>query len=116
MSEQQTLPTIVPDAAQRRALLEAIVYVAEEPLTIEQIASGLDLDPEVIQADLAAMIEESGSPARGVEIRMVARGYKMFTNLLRNPIFQHRTIDGNWRSLYKRQRKLYNQFRHDYAW
>ena len=49
MSEQPTLPKLLPEETQRRALLEAIVYVAEEPLTLEQIAGGLQLPQEVVK-------------------------------------------------------------------
>ena len=79
MSEQPILPKLLPDEAQRRALLEAIVYVAEEPLTLEQIAGGLQLPQEVVKNDLDAMISEYTRPTRGIEIRMIAGGYKMST-------------------------------------
>ncbi len=79
MSEQPTLPKLLPDEIQRRGLLEAIVYVTEEPLTLEQIAAGLQLPQEVVKKDLDAMISEYTEPARGIEIRMIAGGYKMST-------------------------------------
>jgi segregation and condensation protein B len=72
-------PQAMPDPVERRALLEAIVYVAEEPLTVEQIAEGLGLPRDLVAADLNALIESSQTPGRGVEIRKVAGGYKMFT-------------------------------------
>jgi segregation and condensation protein B len=59
--------------------LEAIVYVAEEPLTLEQIVTGLGLPRDVVKADLQALIDESQKPERGMEIRLVANGYKMST-------------------------------------
>ena len=79
MSEQPGLLSSLPNETARRALLEAIVYVAEEPLTLEQIATGLDLTAEVVKADLQALIHESQKPERGIEIRLVANGYKMST-------------------------------------
>ncbi len=79
MSKQQTLPALTPDAAERRALLEAIIYVAEEPLTAQQIAEGLSVEPEQVKADLDALVEQYRTAERGVEIRMVAKGYKMST-------------------------------------
>lgn len=79
MSEQPTLPKLLPEETQRRALLEAIVYVAEEPLTLEQIAGGLQLPQEVVKNDLDAMIAEYAQPSRGIEIRMIAGGYKIST-------------------------------------
>ena len=79
MSDQPRLASSLPDETGRRALLEAIVYVAEEPLTLEQIASGLELPVDVVKADLEALIHESQKPERGTEIRLVANGYKMST-------------------------------------
>ena len=79
MSEQPTIPELLPDEAQRHALLEAIVYVAEDPLTLEQIAGGLELPQDVVKKDLDAMMSEYGQAARGIEIRMIAGGYKMST-------------------------------------
>jgi segregation and condensation protein B len=79
VSEQPHLPTIDPDEGRRRALIEAIVYVAEEPLTLLQIAKGLDLQPNLVEADLDALIEQYAQAERGIEIRKVAKGYKMST-------------------------------------
>ena len=79
MSKQQILPGVTPDAAERRALLEAIIYVAEEPLTARQIAEGLGLEQERVESDLEALVEHYRTAERGIEIRMVAKGYKMST-------------------------------------
>lgn len=77
--EQASLPEFTPEPEQRRAVLEAIVYVAEEPLTARQIADGLKLPLEQVEADLAALIAEGAQKSRGIEVRSVAGGYKMFT-------------------------------------
>ncbi len=77
--EQAVLPGTLPDEAERLALIEAVVYVAEEPLQAQQIAEGLGLPLDVVQADIAKLIESYKNPARGIEIRQVAGGCKMFT-------------------------------------
>jgi segregation and condensation protein B len=64
---------------ERRALLEAIVYVAEEPVSPEQIAEALGMPADVVQGDLDQLVEETASDTRGIEVRKVAGGYKMFT-------------------------------------
>lgn len=79
MSAQRTLPDIDPEENRRRALLEAIIYAAEEPLTAAQIGKGLDMPQDQVEADLHALMEESASDKRGIEIRKVAKGYKMST-------------------------------------
>ena len=79
MSEQQILPAVMPDAEQRRALLEAIIFASEEPLAAAQIAKGLHVPVEQVEADLAALVEECAQPGRGIEVRVVAQGYRVST-------------------------------------
>jgi segregation and condensation protein B len=65
--------------SQLKAILEAIVYVAEEPLTLAQIAASLQQPPERIKELLDQLIAEFDQPGHGVSIREVAGGYKMAT-------------------------------------
>jgi segregation and condensation protein B len=65
--------------SQIKAILEAIVYVAEEPLTLAQIAASLQQPTERIQELLGQLIAEFDQPGHGVSIREVAGGYKMAT-------------------------------------
>lgn len=62
-----------------KALIEAIVYVTDEPLTAKQIAAGLRKPVEEVRAILDELVAEYSSPARGIWIRQVAEGYKMGT-------------------------------------
>src|SRR5262249_36859061 len=65
--------------AQLKAVLEAIVYVAEEPLTLAQIAAALHEPAERIQTLLDQVIAEFDAPGHGISIREVAGGFKMAT-------------------------------------
>ena len=65
--------------SQVRAILEAIVYVAEEPLTLVQIAASLQQPMERVKGLLDQLIAEFDQPGHGVSIREVAGGYKMAT-------------------------------------
>jgi len=65
--------------AQLRAVVEAIVYVAEEPLTAAQIGAALLEPVDRVQQAMAWLIEEFDKPEHGVAIREVAGGYKMAT-------------------------------------
>lgn len=69
----------LPEESERWALIEAVVYVAEEPLRPEQIAEGLGLPLTVVKEDLVKLIESYRDSSRGIEIRQVAGGCKMFT-------------------------------------
>jgi segregation and condensation protein B len=62
-----------------QAVLEAIVYVAEDPLTKAQIAAALQLPVERVESLMDQLIAEFDKPTHGVAIREVAGGYKMAT-------------------------------------
>jgi len=69
----------VVEDAQLRAVLEAIIYVAEEPLTLAQISAALREPSERIRAILDQLAAEFDKPEHGITIREVAGGYKMAT-------------------------------------
>ena len=64
---------------ERRAALEAIIYAADEPATIEQLAGALGEEKLVVQAALDELAASYAVEERGIEIRAVAGGYKMYT-------------------------------------
>jgi segregation and condensation protein B len=64
---------------ERRAALEAIIYAADEPATIEQLAGALGEEKLVVQAALDELAASYAAEERGIEIRAVAGGYKMYT-------------------------------------
>jgi segregation and condensation protein B len=72
-------PQISLEDAQLKAVLEAIVYVAEEPLTLAQLATALTQPAERVRALLDQLIAEFDKPEHGVNIREVAGGFKMAT-------------------------------------
>ncbi len=71
-------PAADPDA-DLRAMLEAIVYVTDEPLSASQIAAALEKPADKIQALLNDLVAEFDQPAHGLTVREVAGGYKMAT-------------------------------------
>jgi segregation and condensation protein B len=74
-----------------KAQLEAIVYAAETPITLEQmislvretvVAAGAADDAEIksrVRSGLEELVGEYGGPDHGIEIRQVAGGYRMST-------------------------------------
>jgi segregation and condensation protein B len=74
-----------------KAQLEAIIYAAETPITLEQmvqlvkdtvVAEGVTDDGEIksrVRSSLEELAGEYGSPSHGIEIRQVAGGYRMST-------------------------------------
>jgi segregation and condensation protein B len=64
---------------ERKAALEAIIYAADEPATIEQLAKALGEEKLAVQASLDELVASYASEERGIEIRAVAGGYKLYT-------------------------------------
>ena len=74
-----------------KAQLEAIIYAAETPITLEQmtglvketiVAEGVTDAAEIksrVRSSLEELVGEYGSPSHGIEIRQVAGGYRMST-------------------------------------
>src|SRR6266516_4335057 len=81
VSAEELLPQAEPvaDSPALRAVLEAIVYITEEPLTKAQIASALNAPPELVEKLLAELTAEYEKPEHGLAIREIAGGYKMAT-------------------------------------
>jgi segregation and condensation protein B len=64
---------------ERKAALEAIIYAADDPATVEQLAAALGEEKLVVQASLDELVASYASDERGIEVRAVAGGYKMYT-------------------------------------
>src|SRR3984957_16682892 len=67
------------DDAQLRAVLEAIVYITDEPLSAQQMAAALSQPIDKIKRLLDELVAEFARPEHGLSIREVAGGYKMAT-------------------------------------
>lgn len=72
-------PALELDPATLKAVVEAAVYITDEPLTAEQLGAALNQPAERVQEMLNRLIEEYSAPDRGVCIRELAGGYKMST-------------------------------------
>ncbi|HEY2118078.1 MAG TPA: SMC-Scp complex subunit ScpB [Candidatus Acidoferrum sp.] len=64
---------------ERKAALEAIIYAADEPATLDQLAQALSEEKLAVQASLDELIAGYATDDRGIEVRAVAGGYKMYT-------------------------------------
>ncbi len=67
------------DSASLRATLEAIVYITDEPLTMQQISAAIGQPIDKIKRLLDELVAEYDKPEHGLSIREVAGGYKMAT-------------------------------------
>lgn len=81
--EQLGIETEAPKAdaeeARLRGLLEAVIYIAEEPMPLAQIAQAIGQPKERVEKILAELMADYEQPTRGLLIREVAGGFKMGT-------------------------------------
>jgi segregation and condensation protein B len=67
------------NSTELKGALEAIIYAADEPATLDQIANAVGEEKSTVRATLDEMIAVYATEDRGVEIRAVAGGYKFYT-------------------------------------
>lgn len=62
-----------------KAIVEAAIYITDEPLTAEQIASAVEQPLDRVKEILTQLVAEYAAPDRGLSVRELAGGYKMST-------------------------------------
>jgi segregation and condensation protein B len=62
-----------------QAALEAIIYAADEPATLDQIARALGVEKTEARAALDLLVAAYQTDDRGIEVRKVAHGWKVYT-------------------------------------
>jgi segregation and condensation protein B len=87
----ETAPT--PDPARLRAIVEALAFAAEEPLTLEDLRDLFPAAPEeTLREALERLARDCQEPHRGLQVMQVAGGWRMTT----------RTDCGEWvRALFR---------------
>ena len=59
--------------------LEAIIYAADEPATLDQISKALGIEKPEARAALEQLVAAYQTEDRGIEVRKVAGGWKFYT-------------------------------------
>jgi len=62
-----------------KSALEAIIYAADEPATVEQMANAVGEEKHLVRAALDELVASFGADERGIEIREVAGGFRVYT-------------------------------------
>jgi segregation and condensation protein B len=62
-----------------QASLEAIIYAADEPATIDQIAKAIGIEKPAAREAIEQLMATYQTEDRGIEIRKVAGGWKFYT-------------------------------------
>jgi segregation and condensation protein B len=65
--------------AELTGALEAIIYAADEPVTLEQLSTAVGEEKTAVRAALDFLVASYAVEDRGIEVRRVAGGYKFYT-------------------------------------
>ncbi len=77
--DSDALPHTVQSSAERIAIIEALIYVADEPLNAKSIAEVLKEEPVVIGEAIARLASEFNERGSGLHLREVAGGWQFAT-------------------------------------
>ena len=77
--EEADRPLTVQSMGERKAIIEALIYVSDEPLNSKSIAEVLKEDQSVIEAGISSLVEEFNGRNSGLQLREVAGGWQFAT-------------------------------------
>ena len=79
-AEMDDTPLSAPQSqAERAAVIEALIFVSDEPLSAKAIADVLKEDKEAVNEALAMLVEEFNARKSGLQLREVAGGWQFAT-------------------------------------
>jgi len=79
LPEEPAVAAVAMEDVQLKAVLEAIIYVTDEPLTLDQICTAIEQPGDRVIELLEQLAADYERPDRGLSIREVAGGFKMTT-------------------------------------
>jgi segregation and condensation protein B len=71
-----------------RAVVEAILFVAEEPVTAAEIAEVTEKPRSEVEAELAGLRDDLADAERGIVLREVAGGWRLYTRPEARPFLE----------------------------
>ncbi|MBI3688267.1 MAG: SMC-Scp complex subunit ScpB [Actinobacteria bacterium] len=77
-----------------RAAVEAILFVADKPVSVLELAPLVDTQPPVLGTVLAQLRDDYDAERRGFELREVAGGWRVFTREEYAPYVERYVLDG----------------------
>jgi segregation and condensation protein B len=74
--------------------LEAVLFLAEEPVTVEDLAALVEREPDEVTALLEELAADYRRQERGLEVRSVAGGWRMYTSPVARPLLERWALAG----------------------
>ena len=66
--------------SQLAGAIEAMLFVTDEPVGVITLADMLEVDPAQVEAALVELRDKLAAEERGVQLREVAGGWRLFTH------------------------------------
>jgi segregation and condensation protein B len=74
--------------------LEAILFLADEPVQVADLAEVLEVDDDEVHAELELLAERYAAEARGIEVRRAAGGWRMYSAAGARPVLERWALAG----------------------
>jgi segregation and condensation protein B len=92
MTDDAPLPE-APDGG-LRAGLEAVLFLADEPVELAVLAEILEREPEEVARVVEELADEYRDAGRGIEVRRAAGGWRMYTAPVARPVVERWALAG----------------------
>jgi len=95
-----TIAALPPDEAlaqlgdDGRQAIEALLFLADEPVAVDTIADAIEADPHVVAAALTGLQARYEAERRGMEIRHAAGGWRMYSAPAARPALERWALTG----------------------
>lgn len=76
------------------AALEALLLLADEPMTVMDLAAAVREPADVVEEQLRALAQEYTDQVRGFDLREVAGGWRYYTRADCSPLVERYVLDG----------------------
>jgi segregation and condensation protein B len=76
------------------AALEALLLLADEPMSVMDLAAAVREPAEVVESQLQALAQEYTDQVRGFDLREVAGGWRYYTRTDCSPLVERYVLDG----------------------
>ena len=76
------------------AALEALLLLADEPMSVMQLAAAVREPADVVEAELRRLADDYTEQVRGFDLREVAGGWRYYTRAECSPLVERFVLDG----------------------
>lgn len=94
LDSEETTETEELGAPSLGAALEALLLLADEPMTVMELAVAVREGAETVETELRRLADEYTEQVRGFDLREVAGGWRYYTRTECSPVVERFVLDG----------------------